>query len=206
MPDSSIPPCHTGMPCDGAQVVQPDRFAESADAARLDVDDAAGAGGDRLAGNPHRLDRLVQADRRLQPPLQRRMIGHIVVVERLLDHHQAERVELRQMIGVVDRVRRIRVHHQRDRAEARAQRLDRVHVPSRLDLDLDPAIAGGELAFDLQRGDRRSSAGCRPTPRRRCDRARRRGRGRAARRAAGRTDPTRPFRPRPSPCCVRGWP
>jgi hypothetical protein len=41
----------------------------------------------------HRLDRLVEADRRLQPPLQRRVIGHIVVVERLLDHHQVEGVE-----------------------------------------------------------------------------------------------------------------
>ena len=49
MPDSSMPPCHTGMPCDGAEVVEPDRFGEPADPARLDVDDAAGAGGDRLA-------------------------------------------------------------------------------------------------------------------------------------------------------------
>ena len=50
----------------GAQVVQADRLAEAADAPRLDVDDPAGAGGDRVLGEPHGRDRLVEADRRRQ--------------------------------------------------------------------------------------------------------------------------------------------
>ena len=50
----------------GAQVVQPDRFAVPADAARLDVDDPAGAGGNRVARDPDGVDRLVEADRRAQ--------------------------------------------------------------------------------------------------------------------------------------------
>src|SRR5438094_675922 len=46
----------------GAEIVQPDRFSESANPTRLDVDDAARAGGDRVARRVHGLDRLVKAD------------------------------------------------------------------------------------------------------------------------------------------------
>ena len=91
MPDSSMPPCHTGMPCDAHRSCSRIDSREPADPARLDVDDAARAGGDRVARDAARLDRLVEADRRLQPPLQHRVIGDVVVIERLLDHHQVER-------------------------------------------------------------------------------------------------------------------
>ena len=85
---------------------------------------------------------------------------------------------------------------------------DRLDVPARLDLDLDAPVAGGELHLDalgelVERildadrdagrdpaGDDRS--GCRRAP------------GTAACPAAARTDPTRPSRPPPSPCCGRG--
>ena len=101
MPDSSMPPCHTGMPCaaqrswsriDSANpptrpgLMLMMRQAPAAIASRASV---------------HGLDRLVEADRRLQPPLQRGVIDDVVVVERLLDHHQIVAIELRQMFGVV---------------------------------------------------------------------------------------------------------
>ena len=77
--------------------------------------------------------------------LQRRVVHHIVVVERLLDHHQVEGVEPREMRGVVERVGGVGVDHQRDVAERRAHALDGVDVPARLDLDLDALVAGGQL-------------------------------------------------------------
>src|SRR5439155_17004376 len=73
-----------------AQIVQPDRLREAADAPGLDIDDAAGAGGDRLARNVDGLDRLVEADRRLHSALQRCVIADVGVVEWLLDHQQLE--------------------------------------------------------------------------------------------------------------------
>src|SRR3989454_2070029 len=133
-----------------AQVVKPDRLGKPAHASRLDVDDAAGAGLDRRARDGHAFDRLVETNRRLQPPLQRRMIRHIVVLERLLDHHEVERIEPGEMVRVRRRVGRVGVHHQRDRAEARAYGLHRLEIPAGLDLDLDPAIPRGELALDLR--------------------------------------------------------
>ena len=133
-----------------AQIVQPDRLAESADAPRFDVDDAAGAGADRLARDRDGLDRFVEADGRLQLLLQPRVVGHVVVVERLLDHHQLVAVELAEVAGVGDRVRGVGVDHQRDALEARADRAHRVDVPARLHLDLDALVAGGELALDFR--------------------------------------------------------
>src|SRR5438093_1330433 len=129
----------------GAEIVQPDRFSESANPTRLDVDDAARAGGDRVARRVHGLDRLVQADSRTQPPLERRVIRDVVVVEWLLDHHQIERIEPGKVIAVVDRVCRVCIDHQRYRPELMPNRRDGVDVPSRLDFDLDSPVAGGEL-------------------------------------------------------------
>ena len=76
-----------------------------------------------------------------EPPLQRRVIGDIVIVERLLDHHQLEFVEPREVIGVRERVRGIRVHHQRHRSEPLADRRD--------------GVVGG-----YRRRGRKSGAGC----------------------------------------------
>ena len=47
-------------------------FAESAHAAQLDIDDAAGAHADRLLGLVRRADAFVQADRRFELRLQLR--------------------------------------------------------------------------------------------------------------------------------------
>ena len=51
--------------------------------------------------------------------LQRRVVADVVVLERLLDHHQAESIERRQVPGVGERVRGVRVHHQRQPVELR---------------------------------------------------------------------------------------
>ena len=135
-----------------AQVVETDRLGKSADASGFDVDDAARACGDRFLGDVDGLDRLVEADGRLQPPLQRRVVGDVVVVERLLDHHEIECVEPREVRRVRDGVRGVGVHHQRHRSEPRPDHRDGVDVPAGFDLDLDPPVAGGELPLD-ERGE-----------------------------------------------------
>ena len=57
------------------------------------------------------------------------------------------------------------------RRSARASVSTGAQVPARLDLDLDPPIAGGELALHLRRELVERRAGCRSTRRTRCDRA-----------------------------------
>ena len=116
MPLSSMPPCHTGMPCARREIVQPDRLAVAADAARLDVDDPAGAERDA----PPRAARSEWIDSSRQigvgiRALQRGVIADVVVVERLLDHHQLESVERGQVVGVAERVGGVGIDHQRDR-------------------------------------------------------------------------------------------
>ena len=81
--------------------------------------------------------------------LQHRVIHHIVVIERLLDQQQVERIEPREQRRVVERVGGVGVDLQRDVAERRAHALDGVEVPARLDLDLDALIAGRQLLLDL---------------------------------------------------------
>jgi len=66
-----------------AEIVEPDRFGEPADAARLDVDDATGARRNRFAGRVDGLDRFVEADRRAEALLERRVAEDVVVVQRL---------------------------------------------------------------------------------------------------------------------------
>ncbi len=72
------------------QLLEPDR--------RLHVGQALGA--------------LVEADRRLDPPLQIRVVdqAHPVVGQRLLDHGELEPVELPEEVGVGGGVGRVAVH------------------------------------------------------------------------------------------------
>ena len=134
-----------------AEVVQPDRLAETAEAPWLDVDDPARAGCDGRLAEPYGLDGLIQTDRRLQTLLQHGVIGNIVVVERLLDHHQSESIQPREVIGVGQRVRGVGIHHQRNRSEPVPHGPHRVDVPTRLDLDLDSPVSGGALAVHFRR-------------------------------------------------------
>ena len=114
----------------GAQIVQLDRRLVAADAARLDVDDPAGARRDRVARDAHGVNRLVEADRRRDALLQRRMIHHIVVIERLLDQQQVERIEPRQQRRVVERVGGVGVDLQRNVAELSRERARPRRCPS----------------------------------------------------------------------------
>ena len=63
-------------------------------------------------------------------PLQHRVVHHVVVIERLLDQQQVERIELREQRRIVQRVGGVGVDLQRDVAERRAHALDRVDDPS----------------------------------------------------------------------------
>ena len=133
----------------GAQVMELDRGLVAAHPSRLDVDDPARLRVNRVARDAHRVDRLVQADRRLDARLQHRVVHYIVVVERLLDQQQVERIEARQQGRVLKRVGGVGVDLQGDVAELRADALDRRDVPSGLDLDLDALVTGGQLLLDL---------------------------------------------------------
>ena len=79
-----------------ANVVQLLRLREPAHAPQLDIHDPARLHRDRLFGMMRRADAFIETDRRLQLCLQLRMIDDVVVLERLLDHHQMKIVELLQ--------------------------------------------------------------------------------------------------------------
>ena len=81
--------------------------------------------------------------------LQHGVIDDVVVIQRLLDHHQVKIVQLAQVLGVGQGVRGVGVHHQLDGGEAFAHAADHVHVPAGLDLHLDALIARGQFHFDL---------------------------------------------------------
>ena len=147
MPDSSIPPCHTGTPCaahtswtaiDSANPpIRPGlmltmRHAPAAMASRATRGESI---------------ELIETDGRLQPALELRVVANIVVIERLLDHHQVERVERCQVADVWHRVRRVGVHHQGNRAEAsRTIRTASMSQPG-LILIFHPPIAGVQFLF-----------------------------------------------------------
>ena len=73
------------------------------------------------AAAAHGVDGLVQADRRAKLPLQPRVVEDVVVVERLLDHHQLEPVELGEQLDVREGVGRVRVDHQRQTSPNRSR-------------------------------------------------------------------------------------
>src|SRR6266851_3438197 len=94
IPDSSMPPCQTGIPCDAH------RSCSRIDSAK--------------------------------PPMRPGLM--------LMMRQAPAAMAAREMICVGERVGGVCIHHQRDVAEARPHRLDRVQIPSGLDLDLDPPI------------------------------------------------------------------
>ena len=114
----------------------------------LMFDDPAGPHRDRPAGVGGGMHRFVEADRCPDPPLQRCVVPHVVVVQWLLDHHQIEAVEFGEERFVLKGVGAVRVHHERHVGVALPNPPHHLEVPSRLDLDLDPPIAPGQLASD----------------------------------------------------------
>ena len=77
------------------------------------------------------------------------MVHHIVVVERLLNEQQLEGIEPGEHRGIFERVGGVGIDLQWNLPERLAHALDGVEIPSRLDLDLDALIAGGQLLLDL---------------------------------------------------------
>ena len=94
MPVSSIPPDQTGMSCAAAYSAIRIDFDQAADPALLDVEDPAAPERDGVAASARSEDRLVEAERRHELLLQDRVPEDVAVRERLLDHHEVERVEL----------------------------------------------------------------------------------------------------------------
>ena len=102
-------------------------------------------------------DRLVEADRCLDQAGQARVRAEVVVGQGLLDEQQVERVEGAEQIGAsASRYEPLASTWSGTVAEPLAERGDRFDVPSRSDLELDPAVAGVEIPADLveQVGDR----------------------------------------------------
>ena len=130
--------------------------SEPADPPLLEVEDAAGAERDRRRGVVEVVDRLVEAERGREPPLQDRVLVDVAVGQRLLDHGQAELVELRQVVGVRQGVVAVGVDHERQLREALADGAHPVDVLAALDLHLDPVVAGGDRLVD--RGEQRRPA------------------------------------------------
>ena len=73
------------------------------------------------------------------------MVNHVVVTERLLQHHEAKLVESAEMVRVSQGIGRIRVRHKPDLREPLSDGSDNVHVPARLDLDLDALVSRLQL-------------------------------------------------------------
>ena len=57
---------------------------------------------DGFGGGADVVYRLIEADGRLQSALQPRVIVDILIVERLLNHHQLERIQTGEMVGVAN--------------------------------------------------------------------------------------------------------
>ncbi len=107
MPDSSMPPHHTGMAFLRQRSWMRRACRWSADASEFDVDDLAGAESDGGLGLLVGVNALVEADGRLQSFLDLHVAEQVVPAQRLLDHHQVvgvhllEQVEIFQAIGGV---------------------------------------------------------------------------------------------------------
>ena len=98
-----------------AHVVRRARVVEAADEPALDAHDLARVELDRVARDARARDRLVEADRRLQPRREPRVIDERVGRERLLEARDVERVERGEMVGIGECVAAVRVDLQRRR-------------------------------------------------------------------------------------------
>ena len=125
-------------------------------------------------------------------PLELRVLPQILVMQRLLDHQQPERIEPPEDCDVCEPIGGVRVHREQDLGVRLPNRADAFDVGARLDLELDAAVTLGEVARDLleqrvgrgrSRPRRRTRPGRAPLP------GRRRGNGPAlgARRRAPRS-------------------
>src|ERR1700730_3124509 len=118
-----------------------------AHAPHLYVDDLARPQPDRRLGMLQRVNALVQANRRLQLPLQLHVRVQIIPTERLLDHHQVIPVKLLQHRPIRSAISGIGIHHQLDARKILPHPFYLLHVLARLDFDFDPLIPSGQLAL-----------------------------------------------------------
>src|SRR2546427_10598495 len=145
-----------GQVVGGADVVNALRRGEPPDPAGLDIHDARRTDRDRLPRVLAGVDRFVEADRRLDLALERRVVDEVIVRERLLDHHRPRRIDAFEKLDVAERVRRVRVEHEGQIGEGLAGRLRDLDREARLDLELHALVSAFELAADRvhQRFDR----------------------------------------------------
>ena len=128
-----------------AEVVDGLRRAEPADPLDLEVDDPPGTALDRLGGPFQALGRLVEADRRVDGPLQVGQAVEVVGGHRLLDHQQVVLVELAEDVEIGGGIGTVGVDHRAGCRRYAGGPPGRARCPGRADLDLDPAIAGLEV-------------------------------------------------------------
>ena len=122
-------------------------FAVPADAAELDINDAAGFQFDGGQCVPGIVDAFVEADGRLNLGLQFRMRVNVVPMERLLDHEQLKFIELSEMGGVFEAVSGIRVYRKEDFGKLFADCINVFQIFSRFNLQLDALVSAAELFF-----------------------------------------------------------
>src|SRR5688572_19615704 len=132
-----------------ADIVNGARFSMTTNAPQLDVDNATRADPDCLARVVGRMDGLVETDWRLNLFLEFGVVDHVLIVQRLFDHHQVVSIHLFEHTDVGKRVRRIRVTHQIDFRKRGSYLPYDIDIPARFDLDLDTAITGFDLCVDL---------------------------------------------------------
>src|SRR5207253_1421785 len=127
----------------GGGVVNAYRLAEAADAADLDVDDAAGFHIDGGEGVAAVADGFVETDVGFEAFLEHGVEVEVVVPERLLDHEQVEFVPACDVVEVLHAIGGVGVAAQGDVGPAVADGLEDFGVPAGLALELDALIAGG---------------------------------------------------------------
>ena len=121
----------------------------AADPPRLDIDDGRGPEAQRRVGGVSREDRFIEADRRRAGLAEEHVAIPVLLVQRLLDEDEVEWVEEREMRRMAARVCLVRVDLERDGRPGCPHRRDRLEIPARLDLQLDPAVAGIDVRPNL---------------------------------------------------------
>ena len=95
-------------------IVHRSRFAVSSNSPQLDIDNATRADFDGLARIVRRVNRLIEADRSSDLALKLGMVDHVLVVQRLFEHHHLEVIHPPEEVDIVERVCGIGIAHQQN--------------------------------------------------------------------------------------------
>src|SRR5262249_31294708 len=134
-------------PALAANVMNRSYFPMPANASQFDVDDFAGANPDRFPRILGRVDRLIETDRSFNLPLKLRVIDDVLIMQRLLEHHDVVAVHFLESLDIGQRIGRIGLRLQQNRGKAFTALRDNFNVPAWFDFDLDPPVTG----FDFDR-------------------------------------------------------